>query len=115
MYLNTTYKAFVAKAAAGLMQEMVGEAISKGKIDIKKSWSDNEQMYKHLAVQSTLAAKALAQELNKGWTGEDGGKTVFFDVHDSLTSKLEEAVGDVAQKLEDLTEEVKKLAKNEEA
>lgn len=109
MYMNTTYKAFVAKAAASLMQEMVGEAIAQGKIDVKKSWNDNKQMYEHLALQARLAASALADELQEGWNGVDH-ETVFFDVEDSLTSKLEEAVSDVAQKIEELTDEVKKMA-----
>lgn len=114
MYLNTTYKAFVAKAAAGLMQEMAADAMAKGKIDNEKSWNDNKQMYEHLAIQARLAAEALAKELEEGWEGKDGHRTVFFDPQDSLTSRLEEAVSDIAQKIEDLTEEVKKLAKTDE-
>lgn len=107
--MNTTYKAFVAKAAASLMQEMVGEAIAQGKIDNEKSWNDNKQMYEHLAWQATQGAKALAKALEDDWTCVDHS-TVFFDPQDSLTSKLEEAVYDVSEKLEDLTEEVEKLA-----
>lgn len=111
MYMNTTYKAFVAKAAAGLMQEMVADAMAKGRIDNEKSWNDNKQMYEHLAMQATFGAEALAQFLSDNWSASGDRKTVFFDPHDSSTSNLENAVGDVAQKLDDLTEVVKKLAK----
>ena len=112
MYMNTTYKAFVAKAAAGLMQTMVADALANGKINNEESWNENKPVYKFLALQATLAANALADELESNWRGTDGGQTVFFDVQDSLTSKLEEAIGDVTRQLEDLTEETKKLVKN---
>lgn len=113
MYLNTTYKAFVAKAAAGLMQEMVADALANGTIDREKSWDDNKGTYRHLAIQARLAATALAEELQDGW--HDGHETVFFDVQDSLTSKLEEAVYDVSEKVRELADEVKNLRKDEEA
>lgn len=113
MYMDTTYKAFVAKAAAGLMQEMVADAMAKGRINNEKSWNDNKQMYEHLAWQATQCANVLAQALQNDWTSVDHS-TVFFDPQDSLTSKLEEAVYDVSQKLEDLTEKVKTLANTDE-
>lgn len=104
MYTNTTYKVFVAKAAAGLMGEMVAHAMFNGKINNMESWNENKTVYEHLAVQARLAATALADELQEGWS--DGHQTVFFDVEDSLTSRLESAVYDVSQKLEELTDEV---------
>jgi len=115
MYMNTTFKAFVAKAAAGLMQEMVADAMAKGRIDNEKSWNDNKQTYEHLALQARLAAESLAYELQEGWEGKDHHQTVFFDVSDSPTSKLEDAIYDVSERLSDLNDEVKKIAKQLEA
>ena len=108
MYLNTTYKVFVAQAAAKLMAEMVGQRIFDGCIDPTASFKDNEQKYEHLAIQSALAAKTLANELQDMWDGVDR-ETVFFDVADSPTSKLENGLADIAEKLEDIQDEIKKL------
>ena len=108
MYLNTTYKAFVAKAAAKLMAEMVGQRILDGSIDPTASFKDNEQKYEHLAIQAALAAKTLANELQDTWDGVDR-ETVFFDVQDSPTSRLENGLADIAEKLEDIQDEIKKL------
>ena len=44
MYLNTTYKAFVAKTAAKLMTEMVGQARQAGMINLNNSFNENESM-----------------------------------------------------------------------
>lgn len=111
MYMNTTYKAFVAKTAAGLMQTMVAEALHGERIDNKKSWNDNKDTYEHLAMQATFAAEALAQFLQDNWSANGDHETAFFDVQDSPTSNLESFIYDVAQKLDDLTEELKKQAK----
>lgn len=108
MYLNTTYKAFVAKAASKLMTEMVGQRIYAGYIDPTASFKDNEQKYEHLAIQATLAAKTLAHELQDMWVGEDQ-TTVFFDVQDSPTSRLENELANIAEKLEDIQDEIKIL------
>ena len=108
MYLNTTYKAFVAKAAAKLMAEMVGQRILDGSIDPTASFKDNEQKYEHLAIQAALAAKTLANELQDMWDGVDR-VTVFFDVQDSPTSRLENGLADIAEKLEAIQDEIKKL------
>lgn len=108
MYMNTTYKAFVAKAAAKLMAEMVGQRILDGSIDPTASFKDNEQKYEHLAIQATYAAKALAYGLIDMWVDENHD-TMFFDVQDSPTSRLENGLADIAEKLEDIQDEIKKL------
>lgn len=107
-YLNTTYKAFVAQAATKLMTEMVGQRIYAGYIDPTASFKDNEQKYEHLAIQATLAAKTLAKELEDMWFGEDK-MTVFFDVQDSPTSRLENELANIAEKLEAIQGEIKDL------
>ena len=108
MYLNTTYKAFVAQAASKLMTEMVGQRVNAGYIDPTASFKDNEQKYEHLAIQSALAAKTLANELQDMWDGLDR-TTVFFDVQDSLTSRLENELANIAEKLEAIQGEIKDL------
>ncbi len=108
MYLDTTYKAFVAKAATKLMAEMVGQRILDGCIDPSASFKDNEQKYEHLAIQAALAAKTLANELQDMWDGVDR-TTVFFDVQDSPTSRLENELANIGEKLEDIQDEIKKL------
>ena len=90
MYLNTTYKAFVAKAAAKLMTEMVSKAIDNGSIDLSKSFNDNEHIYDHL---------------NDWWSASDH-ETVFFDVQDSPTSRIENELSDIADKLEQLVDKI---------
>lgn len=110
MYLNTTYKAFVAKTAAGLMQEMVAEAMANDHIDNQQSWDDNKLQYEHLAYMATQAAKELAKALENDWEGRDGRQTVFFDVQDSQTSRLENAISDVAGKIQELTDGMKAIA-----
>ena len=107
-YLNTTYKAFVAKAASKLMTEMVGQRISDGYIDPTASFKDNEQKYEHLAIQATRAARTLAKELEDMWVGEDR-TTVFFDVQDSPTSRLENELAGIGEKLEAIQDEIKNL------
>ena len=107
MYLNTTYKAFVAQAAAKLMTEMVGQARQAGLINLNNSFNENESMYEHLAVQDTSAAYKLADHLNDWWEGKDGHQTVFFDVQDSPTSRIECELSDIGDKLLCLTDEIK--------
>ena len=106
--MNTTYKAFVAKAAAKLMTEMVGQGILDADIDPTFTFEDNKQKYEHLAIQATLAAETLANELIDMWTVESHD-TAFFDVQDSPTSRLENGLADIAEKLEDIQDEIKKL------
>ena len=102
MYLNTTYKAFVAKVAAKLMTEMVGHAAKDGSINLDDSFDNNKRMYEHLSVQATSAAYMLADHMNDWWRGNDGGQTVFFDVQDSPTSRIENELAGIADKLEEL-------------
>ena len=67
------------------------------------------------SLQATLAARELAKALEDDWTATGDRSTVFFDPQDSPTSRVEEAVYDVAQKLDELTEEVKHLTEETKA
>ena len=99
MYLNTTYKAFVAQTAAKLMAEMVGHALASGKINLYFSYNDYEKTYKNLASQASSAAYELADILSERWTS---GETVFFDPQDSPTSRIEEGLESIRQILVEL-------------
>ena len=105
MYLNTTYKAFVAQTAAKLMTEMVGQAMASGEINPEKSYEYNKHVYEHLAVQANSAAYALADHMNDWWCGQDH-ETVFFDVEDSTTSRIENELSGINDKLEQLADKL---------
>jgi hypothetical protein len=105
MYLNTTYKAFVAHTAAKLMTEMVGQAMANGKIRPDASYNDNKQMFEHLAVQANSAAYALADHMASWWSAEDH-ETVFFDVQDSTTSRIEAGLNDISEQLKELADKL---------
>lgn len=108
MFFNTTYKVFVAKAAANIMSEMVGQAVQKGLIDLNASYSDNENMYEHLTIQAENAAFALAKHMDSAWQAEGDLQTTFFDVEDTPMTELEKAVYDVSSQLEEIKEAVQK-------
>lgn len=100
-YLNTTYKVFVAKVAANLYTEMVGKAIDADRIKQDASCYENKDEYNFIAKQATFAAKALAKALEDDWTATNDG-TVFFDVSDTPLTKLENAIYEVAEKVDNL-------------
>ena len=99
MYMNTTYKAFVAKAAASLYAEMVGKVMNRETLN--QSFNDNKRMYEHMAIQATDAAEVLAKHLDDNWQAVGDKSTVFFDVQDSLTSGIERELNDITSKLAD--------------
>lgn len=107
MHMNTTYKVFVAHAAAKLMTEMVGYAIKNGDIDTTQSYNVNKDMYEHLAIHASRAAEALAEELEENWKATGDHETVFFDVEDTPLTELEKAVYEVSTQIEDFVEAVK--------
>lgn len=102
MLLSTTYKAFVGKAATSLFTEMVSKAIENGKISPfqGKSFNDNKDEFSFLATQAVCAAEELAKELINNWQAVGDHSTVFFDVEDSPTSRIENNLGCIAEQLE---------------
>ena len=109
MHLHATYKAFVAKTAASLFTEMVGQSIGRGYLRTYDSFNLNEPEYKSLATHAALAAEMLANELESLWTGKDGGATAVFDVQDTPLTRLEEANYDISEKLELIREKISQL------
>ena len=104
MYSYTTYKAFVAKAAASLMQEMVGRAIEKN--DIEVSSDENEKMMQHIAHLSVDGAAQLAEELTDWWRAYGDKSTVMFDPQDTLMSGVENVLNDVHTALDSIDEKI---------
>lgn len=102
MYLNTMYKAFVAKAAASLYAEMVGKVMNKETLE--QSFDDNKHIYEHLAIQATGAAEVLAQQLDDNWHAVGDQSTVFFDPQDTPMSGIEEELSNINKELTDLND-----------
>lgn len=107
MYMNTTYKVFVAKAAASLFAEMVNKVMNKETFD--QSFDDNKHMYERLAIQAMGAAEVLAQQLTDNWHADGDRVTTFFDPQDSLTSRIEEELGRIKEGITDVVEQLKEM------
>lgn len=110
MYFNTIFKAFVADTAAKLYAEMVGKAIEQGKLSPFQgtSFKDNEDEFEFIANQATFAAEKLAEGLEDWWKGAGDHQTVMFDPQDSLTSNIERELSGIAEKLQDIEDEMKR-------
>lgn len=89
MYMNTTYKAFVAETAAKIAAELVN----------RMTTTEDEDTVVHKAVRM---ADKLAGELEDWWQSKNGHETIMFDVEDSLTSNIERELSGIADKLEEL-------------
>lgn len=101
MHMNTIYKDFVAKAATEIMAKLVGQAAFEGSIEMDESYEKNEGMYQHFSRHAAFAAEELARTLSNIWSSQNDG-TVFFDVEDSLTSRLEASIDRIDDQLEEV-------------
>lgn len=108
MHMNTTYKAFVAKAATEIMAKLVGQAAFDGSIEMDESYEKNEQMFEHYATLSAFAAEELARTLSQNWRTVDDG-TVFFDVEDTLTSGIEKSIDRIDDTLSELKDGLREI------
>lgn len=99
MYMNTTYKAFVAETAA-----KIAASISSS-VDL----SNMNVFADEIAHNSVTIAESLASQLEDWWAAKGDSETVMFDVQDSLTSKMEGKLSDIADKVNDLRESVDKV------
>ena len=106
MYLNTIYKAFVAETAAKVAAEISKRFTCAGDVSLLKNDEDAES----IAISAVNVAEKLAKELDEWWEIKGDHSTVFFDVQDSPTSRLEGEVSEIPDKIEKLTDAVKKLA-----
>ena len=101
MYLNTIYKAFVAKTAA-----QVAASISQAFTEQGNVASLNDDVTaQNIAFASVNVAEKLASELEQWWTGKDKS-TVIFDVQDSPTSNIEGWLSAISENLERIAEKI---------
>lgn len=105
MYLNTIYKAFVAKTVAQVAASISQAFTEQGNV----SSLNDDVTAQNIAFASVNVAEKLASELEQWWTGKDK-ETLMFDVQDSLTSKMEgwlSAISENLKGIEDKIEEMK--------
>jgi hypothetical protein len=108
MYMNTTYKAFVAKAATEFMKTLMKQDFI-GKEDTTQFTDDilQEQFIRN-AQDAIEAASTLAHELQEWWELAGDQKTIFFDVQDSPTSNIERELSEIVAGLGKITDELDK-------
>ena len=106
MNLDTYRKAFIAKAAAQIMTEMVGREIAKVNIDPLSKYMDNSSAYDQLSEQAVKAACMLTDKLEEKWAY---GTNTFFDPEDSVTSNSERRLDDISTALNDIKEVKQRL------
>jgi hypothetical protein len=111
MFMNTTFKAFVAETAARVAAELsksnnmgVGQAASNLKDD---------SLCEKIAIASVNVAEKLAFKLQEWWGCSGDHSTVMFDPQDSLTSNIERELSDIVEKLQDIEEEMERQYKND--
>lgn len=108
MYLNSTYKAFVAETAAKILAGFCNSPKSTGSF----SFPIDEKSYDGICDKSITIAETLADRLEKWWQAKGDGTTLMFDVDDSLTSRIEQELGNIGEKIGDLTEEMERHHEN---
>lgn len=99
--MNTTYKAFVAETAAKIAASLAPNAVFGE--ECEDAYTDR------IAYNSVHLAEKLASYLTTWWDAKGDNVTTMFDVQDSLTSKMEGELSDIADKLNDLRESVDKV------
>ena len=108
MYLNSTYKAFVAETAAKIVTGIYNRPSAYGSCPVSiKEVSDDI-----MCVKAITIAEKLADRLEKWWQAKGDGTTLMFDVDDSLTSRIEQELGNIGEKISDLTEEMERYHEN---
>ena len=103
MYMNTTFKAFVAKAATEFMKTLMRHDFI-GKEDTIDIAADKlKEQFTRNAQDAIEAASTLAHELQEWWELAGDQKTIFFDVQDSTTSNIERELSEITDKLQDIS------------
>ena len=100
MYLNTTFKAFVAETAAKVAAEISKAYTSHQDVSILKDDAHAEI----IAIAAVNVADNLAQKLDEWWHCKGDRSTVMFDVDDTPMTRLENAIGDVSEKLQETSD-----------
>ena len=108
MYLNSTYKAFVAEKAAKIVTGIYNRPSASGSLPLPIEETSDD----HICVKAITIAVKLADRLEKWWQAKGDGTTLMFDVDDSLTSRIEQELGNIGEKIGDLTEEMERHHEN---
>ena len=103
MYMNTTFKAFVAKAATEFMKEFLNEMNT-----LNLTGDEMKVKFERYAMDAIEAASTLAHELQEWWELAGDQKTIFFDVQDSPTSNIERELSEIVAGLGKITDELDK-------
>ena len=104
MYENTTYKAFVAETAAKIAAEISAKFVTA---------QDTSLLVKDSSTQHTFAVGAYQRrptswpgfKLEDWWQARGDHKTVMFDPADSLTSKMECELSEIADNIESICDQ----------
>jgi hypothetical protein len=95
-YMNTTYKAFVAETAAKVTAEISKEYAYAEDVSLLKDDGNAEK----IAIAAVNVAEKLAMKLEEWWRGKGDHSTVMFDVDDTPLTRVENAIYDMAVKLQ---------------
>ena len=101
--MNTTFKAFVAKAATEFMKEFLNEMNT-----LNLTGDEMKVKFERYAMDAIEAASTLAHELQEWWELAGDQKTIFFDVQDSPTSNIERELSEIVAGLGKITDELDK-------
>lgn len=99
MYLNTTYKAFVAGTAAKIAAEISAKFVTAQGTSLLVK---DELTQHNIAVAAISVADKLAEKLEDWWRSKGDHSTVMFDPQDSLTSRIEGELSAITEKLQDI-------------
>lgn len=108
MYLNSTYKAFVAETAAKILAGIYNRPSAY----VSSPFPIDEKSYDSICEKAITIAETLANRLEMWWQEKGDDTTVMFDVDDSLTSRIEQELGNIGEKISDLTEEMERHHEN---
>ena len=104
MYENTTYKAFVAETAAKITAEISAKFVTAQDTSLL---AKDESTQHNIAVSAISVADKLAEKLEDWWQAKGDRKTVMFDTADSLTSKIEGELSEIAGNIEGICDQFK--------
>lgn len=98
MYQNTTYKAYVAEAAAKVAAQISMQYTSHRDVSLLT----DDKVAEKIAIASTNVAKHLANKLEEWWRCAGDSVTVMFDPDDTPYSKITDALWNIEDKLNDI-------------
>ena len=98
MFLNTTFKAFVAEAAAKVAAEISKQFTYQQDISLLK----DDGHAKDIAIASVNVAEQLAFKLQEWWKCKGDKNTVMFDPDDTVQTPIVKALYEVSEKIEEI-------------